>query len=86
MIQSYQVQNPGGATVDGSGDHFVAWLWSTTAQAKREGHKGIKLVRFEPHLRNLGTTLTPPLLIRWLGYSIHATHGLVMYWELNFIY
>lgn len=63
--------------MDGSGDHFVAWLWSKTAQAKREGHKGMALVRFGIQLRNLGIVFTPALLIRWSGYSIHAFQGLM---------
>lgn len=44
-------------------------------QAKREGHKGMTLVRFGLQLRNLGIIFTPALLIRWSGYSIHAFQG-----------
>jgi hypothetical protein len=70
----------------GSGDHYVAWLWRKTAQAKREGHKAITLVRFWRHLRNLGIIFTSALLIRWSGYSIHTIHGLIMHCKFNLIY
>lgn len=55
------------------------------ARAKREGHKGIALVHFGPHLRNLGTIFTSALLIRWSGYSIHIIHGFIMCCEFNLI-
>lgn len=75
----------------GSGDHYVAWLWRNLGkrrQAKREGHKAITLVRFWPHLRNLGNHIyvcAAYTLVRLL-HTYLAIHGLVMHYEFNLIY